>query len=260
MEATQKALTPRIRRALGTRSGTLTLAAAAAALAAIVLVAFLSHYKNTVRGGTAPETVLVAQSLIPKGTAGNAVIDQGLFKPETLTTDQVKDGAIVNTAALAGKVAVRDIYPGSQVVPSDFAAKADPIRGQLSGDQRAIAVPLDAAHGLLGDIRTGDRVDVYAGFNQATSGSGTTHAVLRTVLQNVLVLDVPDGASKANGSSTQTITIRVSDRAAAEIAYAADNGKVWFALRPPAGATQRPATTVDLSSLLAGTAPVSGGN
>ena len=259
MEATQQALSLRIKRALGTRSGTLGLAAVVAALAAVGRVAGLRPYRARGRGGTAPETGLVAQSLIPQGTAGSAVIDQSLFKPETLTTDQVKDGAIASTGVLAGKVAVRDIYPGDQVVPADFSATADPIRGQLTGDQRALAVPLDGAHGLLGEIRTGDRVDVYAGFSLTNAGAGATRPVVRTLLQNVLVLDVPKDATGGT-TSTSTITIRVSDRAAAQLAFAADNGKVWFALRPPAGASQRPPATVDLSSLLAGTQPINGDN
>ena len=51
MEATEKRISPQLRRLLGTRSGTLALAAAAAVLAGIVLIAYLSHYRNSVEGG-----------------------------------------------------------------------------------------------------------------------------------------------------------------------------------------------------------------
>ena len=259
MEATEKAPGVRIRRLLGTRSGTLILAGSAAALAAIILIAFLSQYRDSVRGGAAPATALVAQSLIPKGTAGAAVIDDSLFKVQTLSEDQLKDGALVNSSDLAGKVAVRDVYPGTQITAADFAAKADPIRGQLRGDDRAVAVPLDSAHGLLSEVRSGDHVDVLAGFNSSDGTRGTGQPVVRTLFQNVLVLSVPNDDDGGGVSSRETnIVVRVSDRQAASLAYAADNGKVWFVLRPPAGASQRAPQSIDLGSLLAGSAPVSG--
>jgi Flp pilus assembly protein CpaB len=247
---------------LGTRSGTLALAAVAAVAAALVLLVFLSHYKDSVRGGAAPSTALVAGSLIPKGTAGDAVIGQHLSKTATVTADQLTDGALANTESIAGKVAVRDIYPGQQITAADFAGSADPVRGKLTGDQRALAVPVDGAHGLLGQVRTGDRVDVFAGFNMTNTKSGTSGPVLRTIVQDVLVLDVPastGGGALGGGSRDSAITIRVTDRQAAAIAFAADNGKVWFALRPPAGATEQSPTTMNLGALLAGSAPIDAG-
>jgi pilus assembly protein CpaB len=259
---TDKRLSTQMRRMLGTRQGTLMLAGGIALIAALVLALFLSQYRDSVRGGTAPATALVAGSLIPKGSSGDAVIDQQLFKPTALAEDQLVDGALLDTAALAGKVATRDIYPGQQISAADFAAKADPVRGQLTGDQRAIAVPLDAAHGMIGEIRAGDRVDVLAGFNTRNTGNGTGAAVIKTMLQNVLVLQVPEdgGANGATRSNrTANLTVRVTDRAAAQLAFAADNGKVWFVLRPPAGASQQKPSTVELEGLLSATAPIETG-
>jgi Flp pilus assembly protein CpaB len=260
VEATEKRFSLQLRRLLSTRSGTLALAAGAAVLAGLVLLVFLGQYRDSVRGGTAPSTALVAGSLIPKGTAGDVVINQKLSKATTLPTDQVKDGAVADTEAIAGRVATRDIYPGQQITSADFVGKADPIRGKLTGDQRAVAVPLDGAHGLLDNIRTGDRVDVFAGFNSVNTKNGTSGPVLRTLVQNVLVLSVPaeSSGSIAGGGSgkTSNITIRVTDRQAAAIAFAADNGKVWFALRPPAGSSEKPPIAINLSSLLAGSAPI----
>jgi Flp pilus assembly protein CpaB len=259
VEATQKRITLPVRRLLGTRSGTLALAAGAAVLAGVVLLVFLGNYRDSVRGGTAPSSALVAGSLIPKGTAADVVIGQRLTKPTTLPTDEIRDGVVADTSAIAGEVATRDIYPGEQITASDFAGKADPVRGKLTGDQRALAVPLDGAHGLLGEIRRGDRVDIFAGFNQVNSKTGSSGPVLRTLVQNVLVLNVPaenGGGLTGGGGKTSNITIRVADRQAAAIAFAADNGKVWFALRPPAGASEKAPAVVNLSSLLAGSTPI----
>lgn len=255
----EKGIAHQLRKMLASRQGTLMLAGGIAVVAGLLLVAFLSQYRDSVRGGAAPATALVAGSMIPKGTSGAAVIDQELFKPSALAEDQLVEGAVTDTAALAGKVATRDIYPGQQIAAADFTRKADPVRGQLTGDQRAIAIPLDGAHGLIGEIRAGDRVDVLAGFNQRSGGTGSP--VLKTLLQDVLVLSVPADAERVASRSNRTanLTVRVSDRAAAQLAFAADNGKVWFVMRPPAGASQQRPSTVELQGLLSQTTPIDSG-
>jgi Flp pilus assembly protein CpaB len=264
MEATEKRSSPQLRRLLGTRSGTLALAAAAAVLAGVVLIAYLAHYRNSVKGSGAPATVLVAGGLIPKGTSGDVVISDKLFKPSDVAADQVADGAVVNTAALAGRVAARDIYPGEQISATDFRAKADPVRGELRGDLRAVAVPVDTAHGLIGEIRAGDRVDVFGSFDSSTGRNGANTPVLRTMMQNVLVLQVPSGGSSSGGinssDKSSNVMLRVSDRQAAALAFASDNGKVWFALRAPVGASQSGPATVDQARAIAGIGSAGGSN
>ena len=205
MEATH---TRRLHGGLGrfaaTRRGAITIAAAAAALAGIVLLGFISQYKNHVQGGTIERTALVADRLIPKGTSGAVAVSGELFKPTSAPQASLEAGALSSGAALADKVATRDIYPGEQLTAADFAAGADPVRGRLSGDQRAIAVPLDPAHGLIGDVRPGDKVDVLAGFNSANSATGPGRPQLRTLIQNVLVLRVPDAARRPTATARMT--------------------------------------------------------
>jgi Flp pilus assembly protein CpaB len=253
MEATQKRrLHGGLGRFAATRRGAITIAAIAAALAGIMLLAFISQYKHHVQGGTIERTALVANRLIPKGTSGALVVSGGLFKPTTAPQDSLQTGALSSAAAIAGKVATRDIYPGEQITAADFASDADPLRGELSGAQRAIAVPLDSAHGLIGEVRAGDKVDVLAGFNSASSTTGRGQPELRTLVQDVLVLKAPVGGGSSTSSSTQDLTVRVTADQAAQLAFAADNGKVWFILRPPAGAKDDRPSSVTLGALLAG--------
>lgn len=231
-------------RFLGTRRGSFTVAGLTAALAAVALVAYLGHYRQQVRGGTVPTQVLLADRLIPKGTAGDAVATDRYFRPATVAADDARPLALADAAALSGKTAARDIYPGQQLTSADFTTGGDRLRGAITAGQRALAIPVDQAHGLIGDIRTGDAIDVYASF---TGGTGAGRGVLRTIAQDVLVLKAP-GKAQTNSSATQSVILRLSDREAATLAYAADNAKVWFALRPPAGATQsRPATVTEQS-------------
>jgi Flp pilus assembly protein CpaB len=253
MEAIQKRkVHGGLARFAATRRGAITIAAVAAALAGVVLLAFISQYKHDVQGGTMESSALIANQLIPKGTSGSVVVNNALSKPTSVQQANLQAGALSSAAGLAGKIATRDIYPGEQITAADFASDADPLRGELTGDQRAIAVPIDSAHGLIGEVRAGDKVDVLASFDPAASTTGRGQPELRTLVQNVLVLNAPSGGSNPTSNGTQNLTVRVTAEQAAQVAFAADNGKVWFVLRPPAGATNDPPSSVTLGSIEVG--------
>lgn len=242
MEAVQKrAPSSSLKRYLSTRRGAVTAAICAAILAGVVLVAFLQQYKNNVKNGTEAVPVLVAQRLIPAGTAGDVVAASGFFKPSTVSRDDRKIDAVASAAALAGMVATHDIYPGQQITLADFAAGADAVRSKIQGDQRAIAVSMDAEHGITALLRAGDRVDIL----YATGTGNGAGAVTRTLMQNVLVLEPAAGG----GGS---VILQLSDRDAAKLAFARDNGQIWFELRPPVGAKQGPPVSVTLQTIAGG--------
>ncbi|HWH92222.1 MAG TPA: Flp pilus assembly protein CpaB [Baekduia sp.] len=249
MEAVVKRPLDGFRRFAGTRRGAFTLALVAAALAGVVLVGYLKNYKSSVQLGTTPTRVLIADRMIQKGTAGDEVVTGALFRPTTLAQDEVNEQALPDAAALAGKVATRDIFPGQQLVASDFSATGDSIRGRLSGADRAIGVSLEGAPGLIGTVHAGDKVDVMGIFAQQDGGNASA-GVLRTLVQGALVLKAPSAASGGVGKGqADPILIRVDDRQAGQIAYAADNGHVWLALRPPAGARSSAPATIDLDAI-----------
>jgi Flp pilus assembly protein CpaB len=266
MEAVQKRHSlDGAKRFLSTRKGAAVAAGITALLAAVVLVIFLQQYKSSVTSGVETQTVLRANQFIPKGTTGAIAISGPFLRPATLSSDQIDSGAVADASALQNKVATQNIYPGQQITAADFSANADPLRGQLSKNQRALAVPVDQAHGLIGDIRAGDQVDVFGGFN-GNNGTGRGIPILRTLAQGVQVLKIDGsqgGGSASNstaGTQNSSIVVRVTDQQASDIAFASDNGKVWFALRAPLGATQSLPSTVTLASILASTPsiPVSG--
>lgn len=253
MELTQKRISgDGLRRLMSTRNGTLLVAGGTALLAGLVLLVFLNQYRQDVRGGTATTTALVAGALIPKGTSGDLVISQELFRSSAITDAELEEGALIDTQALDGKVAARDIFPGQQITAADFTAGGDPLRGRLAADQRAMSIPIDGAHGLVGNVRTGDSVDVLAGFDATGSTKGAGQPVVQTLLQDVLVLDAPDGDARVGGNRVTSVTLRVDDSDAAKLAFAADNGDVWLVLRPPAGATSKRQSAVSLDSVVSG--------
>lgn len=248
-----------MQKMLSTRGGTVALGGVAALMAAFVLLLYLNSYRSSVNADSEPVTVLVAKTLIEKGMPGDVVGLKRLFDANEAPKSQIRDGAITDPSTLRGRIAVEDIYPGQQLTVSDFSATTDAIGAKLAGRHRAIAVPLDAARGMVGQIEAGDRVDVFAGFNVVGgAGYGQGRPVTKVIMQNALVLDAPEEPSTGVASSAQTanVVLRVNRDQAAEIAWAVDNGKVWVVLRPRAGAPPTRPGVVTAESLLTGVPPV----
>ncbi|MDP8956138.1 MAG: Flp pilus assembly protein CpaB [Actinomycetota bacterium] len=251
---------------LSTRGGTIALACIAAVLSAGALLAYLSKYRESVNAQSQPVTALVAKSLIEKGTPGSVVGRQQLFQASDFAEEDVNAGAITDPKALDGLIAAQDIYPGQQLTAESFTATgAGAIGTKLAEDQRAISVPVDSAHGVLGHIRSGDRVDVYAGFNVteidqsgAPVENGTARPILRLIMEDIAVLSAPtaEDGSASGGGTTNNVTLRVTDAEATKVAFAADNGKVWLVLRPRTGGTPSTPDVVTLETLLLGVKPI----
>ena len=249
------------RKILSTRQGTLGFAAAAAALAIIVLLVFMQSYRRSLDQRSDPVTVLVAKGGLPKGSSGDAIARKGLFQATGFKREQVKEGAITDPSSLRGLVAAHAIVPGQQLTSSDFTKPTDPVMSKLSNDQRAVTVPLDSAHGMIGQISAGDHVDVFAGFQVQPEGAQRPHPVTRVLFQDVEVLQAPDVDPKAKSNlaeqnQPQNVVLRVTDSQAVELAFASDNGKVWVALRPQAGATQKRLSLTNLDRMVLGMEPI----
>jgi Flp pilus assembly protein CpaB len=247
---------------ISTRRGSLYLAAIAALLAGLAILVYLNRYRHNLEAGAMPVTVLIARQTIPKGTPGSVVASKGLFTATTIRESQLRDGAFSDPASLAGRVATSEIYEGSQLTAGVFSATTSSLAGTLTDRERIVSVPLDSAHGLIGQVETGNRVDVYAGFNViplrpdgTPTNGGQTRPVLKLILANVPVVAVGSSGS-GMGSRTTNVSLRVNDDEAGKLAFASDNGKIWLSLRPSAGAKSSRPMIVTAETLLLGVSPV----
>jgi Flp pilus assembly protein CpaB len=249
-----------VQRLISTKWGTLIAAAGAALAAGIILLVYLNHYRQEVKAQGTPVTVLVARESIPKGTSGTVIASKGLYTATTIREGQLKEGAISDPATLKGKVASQEIYEGSQLTLAALSAGGDSLAGSLTDRERIVTVPLDSAHGLVNELEAGNRVDVYAGFNVvplARNGTpitgGQARPMLRLIVPNVPVVKI---GAKKSGSGASDVSLRVDDVKAAQIAFASDNGKLWLALRPSAGAKSAKPGIVTVETLLLGVPPI----
>ncbi|NUT55870.1 MAG: Flp pilus assembly protein CpaB [Thermoleophilia bacterium] len=247
-------------KVVSTRRGTLIAALLIALLAGAAILLYLSSYRSSLKAQGALVTVLVAKQTIPKGTAGNVVASKDLYTVTTIRESQLLDGAISDPATLREKVATREIFEGAQLTVADFGAAGYSLAAQLTERERIVSVPLDAAHGLIGGIEPGNRVDVYAGFNVVPLGAdgrpldgGQARPMLRQILADVPVVAVGE---HSRGSGATNVSLAVDDVKAAKLAFASDNGKLWLALRPSAGATSAKPGIVTIETMLLGVPPV----
>ena len=244
---------------LATRQGTVLVAVACALVAAGILIFAMQRYRHSVSSEGNHETVLVASGVIQKGTSGDAIASEQLFKPASIAAKQVSAGAVADTAQLRGKVAAQDIYPGQQLTAAEFAG-AGGLAGQLAPAQRAMTISVDTAHGMVGQIHNGDHVDVYGAFDLEPANGGRNHPVVRLLMSNVQVLKAPSESGGGLGGAQQTsVTLNVSDAQAGPLAFAADNGKVWLVLRPANTSATAPSSIVTIQSLLVGSTAIPAG-
>jgi pilus assembly protein CpaB len=242
-------------RLIATRRGSTILGIAAAALAGVIVLVYLNQYRNSVKSSAAPVTVLVAKRVIQQGTTGDVVASSGWFQTSSIPKDQLQQGALTDVSSLRGQVATTDIYPGQQLTIGEFVPAAQQILTKLKPNDRAVAVPVDSAHGLVGQIVSGDHVDIYAGFTVMRGSAGGTIPVIKLLMSNALVLQAPKKSTTGLASTAVNVIVRASAADAAEIAFAADNGKLWLVLRP-ANSKSTPPSLVTAQTLLLGVSPV----
>jgi Flp pilus assembly protein CpaB len=241
-----------------TRRGTLAIAALSTLIAAAILAVALDHYRKSVNSTAKQATVLVATRFIEQGTAGSAIGAGTYFRTAKVTEKQLSPGALANTATLHGRVAATDIYPGQQLAAADFVA-GGLFYSKLPKNLRAVSVPVDTSHGLIGNVQTGARVDAYVSFPKEFAKP----AYLRLVAPNAFVL-AAGHASGAGGlgasisESKSNVVLEVNVHQAAELAFSADNGKVWLVLRPAHGASPGKELVDELSILAENPTPVGG--
>jgi Flp pilus assembly protein CpaB len=235
----------RLARIFKNRGGAVAVGAIVAVVALILLVVYLHSYRSSVNSGKQPERVLVATKLIQRGTSGTLVAQQGMYQVATVQKDQLKLNALTDPSSLNDRLAANDIFPGQQLTQDDFTTEqSTAIPYQIAGRQRAISVPVDATHGMIGQVAAGDYVDVYVGVTDG--GQVSAKGALVTLLApDIYVLAAP-------GTDSANAVLRINTQDAAKFAYAADNARIWLVLRPQVNASRTPPKTATLASLLAG--------
>jgi Flp pilus assembly protein CpaB len=247
---------------VGSRRGTIILSIIAGLVAAALVIVYVNRYRHSVAGNAQPVTVLVAKGPIYKGASGDVIAAEGLYTTTTLRQGQVLSGAFSDPSSLRGQAATTDIAAGSQLTAGDFARASSNPAASITGNQRIVSIPMAGANGLSGVLQAGDHVDVYVGFNVvpvnrngvAVSG-GQSRPVVKRILSDVTVVGQGGKTSGILSTGNGDISFKVTDDQAAELQFASQNGTLWLALRPSAGAKSSPPSITSMETLLLGVSP-----
>lgn len=259
MATQQSQLSPRVRKLLSTRRGIITVAAGAAVLGGAILVMFLSAYRDSLTGTDGTEKVLVANELIPAGSPADAIAGEQWYNVTAVEKGEIEGAAVRDPDAIKGMVTKEPIYPSEQLTTAHFRPQDGSLGDQIRGRERAISLPVTAHGGLVGDLRAGDHVDVIGLFQviNTSQRDGREREISRILMQDVRVLKVPSTEEGVAASGEQRVVLKGTDEEAAKLAFTAEYGILWLALRPTAGAEQmnRPSPIV-VDNLVFGLPPI----
>ncbi len=233
----QQALSSRIGKS---KNWTLALGIGAALLAAILLVVYINRYRSSVNAENAATPVLVAKNLIPKGTSGTIIAKQELFQVASLPKDDLKVGAIADPAYLNGRVAATDVFPGQQITTADLSVTtAETVPTTLTG-QRA-GVSRSRSTEPAASSATRPRATTSTSTSRSSAEAGTCSRSSRPTSRSC--------ARRRPGQSS-TYVLKANAALAQKLAFASDNGTLWFLLRPVVGAKKTPPLTITMQTLL----------
>lgn len=231
----------------------ITIAVALALVAALLTSFYVTNFQRNVRKDETNVPVYVAVRDIPAGTPGAEIARKGFLTKSEIVRRNVVPGAISNPEQVAELVATQPIYAGEQISTRRFSTPSQRgISAQLTGIQRAIAIPGDSQQLLVGTLKPDDRVDVVASFEYPEKSDVY---YTRIVLRDIRVLRAPaSGAASekltAGGSGGYTATLAVTDTQVQKLYWAMNNGEWHLELRPGTDAADSPENVESSQSML----------
>jgi pilus assembly protein CpaB len=216
----------------------------------LVLLAYVNGADARALAGIRTVQVLVADQLIPEGTAGDQL--DSLVRTEVVPAKTAVAGRVIDLASLTGRVATVDILPGEQLLAGRFARPGDlqaPGTVDVPAGLQEVSVLLEPQRAVGGRLSAGDTVGVVVSQTDQT-GVPATHAVLHKVLvtqvQGAPAPADPNAAKEdpatasagtAAPSASLMITLAVSAAQAEAVVFGVEHGTIWLSLEPDGAQT-----------------------
>jgi pilus assembly protein CpaB len=193
--------------------------------------------------GQRPQSVFIAQDLVPAGTSAADAVATGLMAPVQIAAKGIPAGAMAKVDAATGKLVARtDIAQGDFVLASRFGTTPSGQRAiQVPAGQVAISVDLSVPGRVGTFVTPGSHIVIYDTYTPvAAKGAAAGLEVTRVLLADVLVIamgttslsPVPEGEGKPPASSSEAlVTVAVPPGTAPKLVHAIATGKLYAALR-----------------------------
>lgn len=202
----------------------------------------------------APETEPILVALNDINLAEPLSAD--VLKLEEWPKDKIAPDAIRKLDDVVGRRTRTKIYAGEPIREAKLisADGSDAPSEQIAKGYRVVAVRVDAATGVAGLVKPGDRVDVQL-FVQKNPRTGIAQSKVKTILEDVKIFAVDSSFRRATeeGENDQqvarTISLLVTPKQAETLNLANELGKIRLTIRHPdddTNVTARETTSADL--------------
>lgn len=207
-------------------------------IVALAVASFSTFKIKTLMEKNRPaEQVLVARRDIPS----QSVVTAGDIGYATLPLGSRMPGSIQDPQKVVGRKTNSTIYKNEQILPQKLGNA--PL--EVEPGERAVAVPVDAVHGVGMTLRQGNSVDVYF-IEKDEAKLSNEKAVIRQaqlVAEGAVVVDVvnksgvsvfniapePNDSEKRTESAPSVVVLKVKDSEAQNVATAVENGTIYLA-------------------------------
>lgn len=227
---------------------------AAVVVALIGVVAVLVYAQGADSRAVAdqrPQTVFMAEKLVPSGTSAADAVAQGLIVPTQVAAKGVPIGALSKVDDATGKLlALTDIAPGEFVASSRFGTTPLGQKAiQVPDGQIAISISLSDPARVGAFLTPGSRIVIYDTYTPtsaaAPGGAGGAAAASKetqVLLDDVLVIAVgaisltpPANANGGEQAQAQTagalVTVALPPATAAKLVHGIQTGILYAGLR-----------------------------
>jgi len=212
-------------------------AVAIAAIATLVLVAYVRDAKDRAVSGEKLVDVLVATKSVTAGTPAAQLGDA--TKSERVPAKVRPDGAIDNLKDVEGLVTATDLVSGEQLLHARFTSPGQVTKGvgevKVPTGYVEVTLSLEPQRAVGGQIRPGDKIAVFGSVDSAGGGdvAGTGvigHQILVSNVQFENKSNEPsrDETKTVAPTANLLVTLAVDDTSAQKILFVADHGKVWL--------------------------------
>jgi pilus assembly protein CpaB len=190
-----------------------------------------------------PQTVYIAQGLVPAGTTAADAVAKGLMVPTRIAAKGVPAGALSTVDAATGKlVALTDIAAGEFVTASRFGTTPTGAKAiQVPDGEVAISVALSDPGRVGTFVTPGSHIVIYDTY-QPPAGAAAAAATRQTrvLLDDALVIAVgstsltPTANSNTNSQGqapASLVTVALAPDAAAKLVHGIQTGTLYAGLR-----------------------------
>ena len=208
-----------------------------AAVAAFLLVTYVSAADSRAMDGMRTVSVMVVTAPIAEGTSGDKLA--ALVESKTLPSMAVAPGTVTTLDEVAGLVATGTLQPGEQLLASRFASPAslaDAKEVKVPKGMQQISILLESQRVLGGTLSAHNTVGVLISMEEKDTRPPQTHLVLDKVLVSKVeggsaTMPAEEGAPASEvGKDAILVTLVLSAPDAEKVVFGAEHGTVWLSL------------------------------